>query len=89
VHAGQLVGGVNLLIARPTQRRLVRAAQHRRLRHLTNVALYLHPFPPSTFGNFSFHFLPLSLSLSLSLSVNESQNTEKDEDLKFKKIGVW
>lgn len=40
--AGQFVGGVDLLVARPAQRRLVRAAQHLGLRHLARIAQYLH-----------------------------------------------
>lgn len=50
VLPGELVGRVHLLIAPLAQRRLVSAAQHRRLRPLTHVALHLHlslPLPSS------------------------------------------
>jgi len=71
VHAGQLVGRVNLLVTLPTQRCLVRAAQH--ASHSLHCIFILPPFhlslslslSLSLFGNFSFHFLSLSLSLSL------------------------
>ena len=42
VLTSELISSVNLLIAKPAQRRLVRAAQHARLRRLTHVTLYLH-----------------------------------------------
>lgn len=57
--AGELVGSVDLLVARPAQRRLVRAAEHVRLRRLAHVALYLH--------------LPLSLS-TISISPEKISN---------------
>jgi hypothetical protein len=96
VHAGQLVGRVNLLVTLPTQRCLVRAAQHRRLRRLAHVALYLHPstLPPLSLSlSLSLPLwnllLPLSLSLSLSLSLNESQRAENDVRFEILEIGVW
>jgi hypothetical protein len=42
VLSGELVGGVDGVVAAPTERRLVSAAQHRRLRPLAHVALDLH-----------------------------------------------
>uniref|UniRef100_A0A8R7TKE4 Uncharacterized protein n=1 Tax=Triticum urartu TaxID=4572 RepID=A0A8R7TKE4_TRIUA len=44
VLAGQLVGGVDLHVAARAQRRLVRAAHHRRRRALARVALDPHAF---------------------------------------------
>ena len=43
VFRGQLVGVVHALVARAAQRRLVRRAEHRRLRFVAYVALDLHP----------------------------------------------
>lgn len=43
VLPGELVGGVHLLVAGRAERRLVRAAQHPRLRCPARVALDLHP----------------------------------------------
>ena len=40
--AGQFVGGVNLVVARAAERRLVGAADHGGFRCLAGVALYLY-----------------------------------------------
>ena len=40
--AGQFVGGVNLVVARAAERRLVGAADHGGCRCLASVALYLY-----------------------------------------------
>lgn len=44
MFTSKLISSMNLLITRPTQRRLIGAAQHVRLRNLTNITLNLHHF---------------------------------------------
>lgn len=59
VLAGQFVGGVNLVVARAAERRLVGAADHGGFRCLASVALYLY-----------LHLLVHSQNSKLFLSLN-------------------
>ena len=64
--AGQFVGGVNLVVARAAERRLVGAADHGGFRCLAGVApyLYLHLLRSQN----SKLFLSLSIFIGLNLS---------------------
>ena len=64
--AGQFVGGVNLVVARAAERRLVGAADHGGCRCLASVALYLYLHLLRSQN--SKLFLSLSIFIGLNLS---------------------